>query len=94
MLKTVNVSLVLAKSLATHECLSNLSFDDCRYPTMNYSFVRGRMLQFMNGPRMLLAKQDMLEGRITKKDFMMETAMAMKMVKMATKCFDENSMFT
>ena len=52
------------------------------------------MLQFMNGPRMLLAKQEMLEGRITKKDFMMEIALAMKMVKTATKCFDENSMFT
>ena len=51
------------------------------------------MLQFMNGPRMLLAKQDMVEGRITKQEFMMQTAMAMKMVKTATKCFDENSMF-
>lgn len=51
------------------------------------------MLQFMNGPRMLLAKQDLLTGKITKQEFMMETALAMRMVKTATKCFDENSMF-
>merc|ERR1712110_403597 len=38
------------------------------------TLLRGRMLQFMNGPRMLLAKQDMVEGRITKQEFMMQTA--------------------
>ena len=50
---------------------------------------RGRMLQYMNGPRLMLAKMDLKEGRITKQEFMMETAKALKMVKTATKCFDE-----
>ena len=47
------------------------------------------MLQYMNGPRLMLAKMDLKEGRITKQEFMMETAKALKMVKTATKCFDE-----
>ena len=47
------------------------------------------MLQYMNGPRMLLAKSELQEGKLSKTDFMMETARAMKMVKFATKCFDE-----
>ena len=37
----------------------------------------------------MLAKMDLKEGRITKQEFMMETAKALKMVKTATKCFDE-----
>ena len=53
--------------------------------------LRGRMLQYMNGPRLLLAKMDLQEGKITKQEFMIETARALKMVKTATKCFDEHS---
>ena len=44
----------------------------------------------MNGPRLLLAKMNLQEGKITKEEFMVETAKALKMVKIATKCFDEH----
>ena len=47
------------------------------------------MLQYMNGPKLMLAKLDLLDGKINKQEFMMETAKAMKMVKFATQCFDE-----
>ena len=50
------------------------------------------MLQYMNGPRLLLAKMNLQEGKITKQEFMIETAKALKMVKIATKCFDEQSL--
>ena len=46
----------------------------------------------MNGPRLLLAKMNLQEGKITKQEFMIETAKALKMVKIATKCFDEHSL--
>ena len=46
----------------------------------------------MNGPRLLLAKMNLQEGKITKEEFMVETAKALKMVKIATKCFDEHSL--
>ena len=46
----------------------------------------------MNGPRLLLAKMSLQEGKITKQEFMIETAKALKMVKIATKCFDEQSL--
>ena len=52
---------------------------------------RGRMLQYMNGPKLQLAKLDLKEGRIAKQEFVMETAKALKMVKVATQCFDEYS---
>ena len=57
---------------------------------INFEFiVRGRMLQYMNGPRMMLAKLDLQEGKISKQQFVMETAQALKLVKFATNCFDE-----
>ena len=46
----------------------------------------------MNGPRLLLAKMNLQEGKMTKQDFMLETAKALKMVKIATKCFDDQSL--
>ena len=46
----------------------------------------------MNGPRLILAKMNLQEGIITKQEFMIETAKALKMVKIATKCFDEQSL--
>ena len=49
------------------------------------------MLQNMNGPRMMLAKSDLKDGKITKQEFVIETARALKMIKTATKCFDEHS---
>ena len=52
---------------------------------------RGRMLQYMNGPKLQLAKLDLKEGRIAKQEFVMETAKALRMVKVATQCFDEYS---
>ena len=45
----------------------------------------------MNGPKLQLAKLDLKDGKISKQEFMMETAKAMKMVKIATQCFDEYS---
>ena len=52
---------------------------------------RGRMLQYMNGPKLQLAKLDLKEGKIAKQEFVMETAKALRMVKVATQCFDEYS---
>ena len=49
------------------------------------------MLQYMNGPRMKLAQYSLQEGSISKQEFMMETARALKMIKTATKCFDDHS---
>ena len=46
----------------------------------------------MNGPRLQLAKMNLQEGNITKEEFMIETAKALKMIKTATKCFDEHSL--
>ena len=37
---------------------------------------------------MMLAKMDMMEGKIGKAEFLAETAAAMKNVKLATKCFE------
>ena len=44
-----------------------------------------------NGPKLMLAKMDLQEGKITKADFMAETAAAMRNVKLATKCFENSN---
>jgi len=40
---------------------------------------------------MMLAKMDFEEGKISKAEFMAETAMAMKNVKIASKCFENSN---
>merc|ERR1711974_378421 len=49
--------------------------------------LKGRMLQYRNGPKMMLAKIDLQEGKISKAEFLAETAAAMRNVKLASKCF-------
>ena len=46
------------------------------------------MLQYRNGPKMILAKMDLQEGKISKAEFLAETATAMRNVKLASKCFE------
>merc|ERR1712123_308942 len=53
------------------------------------TILKGRMLQYKNGPELMLAKMDLQEGKISKLQFMQATARAMKNVKMATGCFEE-----
>ena len=50
--------------------------------------LKGRMLQYRNGPKMILAKMDLQEGKIGKAEFLAETAAAMRNVKLASKCFE------
>eukprot|EP00092_Neocalanus_flemingeri_P053598 GFUD01063027.1.p1 GENE.GFUD01063027.1~~GFUD01063027.1.p1 ORF type:complete len:151 (-),score=33.79 GFUD01063027.1:29-442(-) len=53
------------------------------------TILRGRMMQYRNGPQLMLAKMDLQEGKISKLEFLQATARAMKNVKMATRCFEE-----
>ena len=39
---------------------------------------------------MLLAKMDLEEGKMTKAQFMAETASAMRNIRLATKCFEHS----
>jgi len=50
--------------------------------------LKGRMLQYRNGPKMILAKMDLQEDKISKAEFLAETAAAMRNVKLASKCFE------
>ena len=40
---------------------------------------------------MLLAKMDLEEGKMSKAQFMAETALAMRNIRLATKCFEHSS---
>ena len=51
--------------------------------------LRGRMIQYMNGPKLQLAKLNLLEGKMSKKEFLQATASAIKSVKTATQCFED-----
>ena len=53
------------------------------------TILKGRMMQYCNGPRLQLAKMDMKKGDISRAEFMKIAAQAMKNVKMAVKCFED-----
>jgi len=52
------------------------------------TILRGRMLQYINGPKLQIAKMDMQCGKINRPEFLRAAVESIQIVKAATQCFE------